>query len=179
MADDATPDPDPLDGEYDYAQVTVEDLPDAPNPTRHKREVDEAVGGTAFGYNVFVADPGEALPWGYHYHPRHEELLHVLEGELRVETPVGEFSVGAGEVLFVPPDHPQKAVAVGEGPTSVIAVGAPKASDGAAIAEECGACGERTDRDHEAVEEDGVQVYVLTCAGCGAETDRLRPGPTA
>jgi len=28
----------------DYAKVTVADLPDAPNPTRHKKELDEAVG---------------------------------------------------------------------------------------------------------------------------------------
>lgn len=175
--DDAHPDPDPLDGEYDYRQVAVDDLPDAPNPTRAKREVDEAVGGTTFGYNVFVAEPGEKLPWGYHYHPDHEEVLHVLAGELGVETADGERHVGPGEVLFVPPNHPQKAVAVGDEPARVIAVGAPKASDGATIVEECEACGDRTGRDFEATEEDGVTVFVLTCAGCDVETDRLRPGP--
>ncbi|MFB6205232.1 MAG: cupin domain-containing protein [Haloglomus sp.] len=178
MADDAHPDPDPLDGEYDYRQVAVDDLPDAPNPSRGKREVDEAVGGTTFGYNVFLADPGEELPWGYHYHPDHEELLHVLEGELRVETADGERHVGPGEVLFAPPSHPQKAVSVGDGRAKVIAVGAPKDADTAVVVEECPACGERTGRDFAAVEEDGTTVYVLTCAGCGAETDRLRPGPS-
>jgi quercetin dioxygenase-like cupin family protein len=177
MADEPThPDPDPLDGEYDYAQVAVADLPDAPNPTRGKREVDEAVGGAAFGYNVFIADPGEPLPWGYHYHPDHEELLHVLDGALRVETPVGERRVEAGEVLFVPPDHPQKAVAAGEVPARVIAVGAPKEADDAVIADRCPDCGERTGRTYESVSEDGTTVYVLTCSGCGAATDRLVPG---
>jgi hypothetical protein len=112
-------------------------------------------------------------------HPDHEELLHVLEGQLRVETPVGEFDVGAGEVLFVPANHPQKAVAVGDDPASVIAVGAPKDSDGATIAERCDACGERTDREFETADEEGTTVYVLSCAGCGAETDRLQPGPPA
>ena len=173
-ADDA--DPDPLDGDYDYRQVVVDDLPDAPNPTRGKREVDEAVGAAGFGYNVFLADPGEELPWGYHYHPDHEEVLHVLEGELRVETPTGERHVDAGEVLYVPADHPQKAVSVGEGPARVIAVGAPAASDDAVIVEECDACGEWTGREFESPEEDGTTVYVLSCAGCGAETDRLYPG---
>jgi quercetin dioxygenase-like cupin family protein len=177
MADDTHPDPDPLDGEYEYAQVTVDDLPDAPNPTRGKREVDEAVGARGFGYNVFVADPGEELPWGYHYHPDHEEVLHVLAGELRVETAAGERHVEAGEVLYIPPNHPQKAVAVGDDPARVIAVGAPKDADGATIVETCEACGERTDREFEATEVDGTQVYVLSCAGCGAETDRFRPGP--
>jgi len=56
----------------EYEHVTVEDLPDAPSPTRHKREIDEAVGATEFGFNVYVADPGEQLPWGYHHHPDHE-----------------------------------------------------------------------------------------------------------
>ena len=39
----------------DYPTVAVDDLPDAPNPTRRKKEVDEAVGATAFGFNVYVA----------------------------------------------------------------------------------------------------------------------------
>jgi len=177
MADDQ-PDPDPLDGDYEYEQVAVDDLPDAPSPSRGKREVDEAVGGTRFGYNVFVADPGEKLPWGYHYHPEHEEVLHVLEGELRVETGAGERRVQAGEVLFVPPNHPQKAVSVGDETARVVAVGAPKDADAAVVVEECSECGETTGRDFEAVEEDDEAVYVLFCTGCGAETKRLRPGPS-
>lgn len=178
MADPADEaDPDPLDSDYDYRQVAVDDLPDAPSPSHGKREVDEAVGATAFGYNVILADPGEAIPWGYHYHPSHEEVLHVIEGELRVETAEGERRVRAGEVLFVPPNHPQKAISVGDETARVIAVGAPKDADAAVVVEECPACGETTERDYEAVEADGTTVYVLSCGGCGAETDRLSPGP--
>jgi mannose-6-phosphate isomerase-like protein (cupin superfamily) len=161
----------------EYPRVQVAELPDAPNPTRHKKEVDEAVGASAFGFNHYTADPGQGLPWGYHAHPDHEELLYVLAGELAIETPDGEFRVGADEAVFVPPGAPQHARAVGDEPAEVIAVGAPKAADGAVISEPCPGCGEPTDRTHEEREVDDEPVYVLSCAACGAETDRLRAGP--
>lgn len=164
-----------MNDDYDYRKVSVEELPDAPNPTRHKREVDEAVGATEFGFNLFVADPGERAPWGYHRHPTHEELFYVLEGALHVETPVDEFQIGPGEAFFIPADHPNCARAGNEG-ARFIAVGAPKDADGAVISEVCPDCGEQTDRDYR-VEDDGA-VYVLLCSDCRAEVDRLTAGPT-
>jgi len=162
--------PDP-DSDYDYRRVAVDGLPNRPNPSRVKREVDEAVGATAFGFNVYEADPGEQLPWGYHSHPDHEELFYVVAGVLVVETPEEEYRVGAGEAFFVPPDHPNRARAVGDEPARVVAVGAPKADDRAVIAEQCPACGADTDREYETVEEGSV--YVLRCVDCGTETDRF------
>ncbi|NHN60639.1 MULTISPECIES: cupin domain-containing protein [Halorussus] len=161
------------DGEF--RKVAVDDLPDAPNPTRRKKEVDEAVGATEFGFNVFVADPGQQLPWGEHRHPDHEELLYVLAGEIRVETPDGDYRVESGEAFFVPPEARQRAVAAGEEPARIVAVGAPKAADGAIIEEECPECGEETDRDYE--ERDGGETYVLSCASCGAELTEMTAGP--
>jgi len=157
----------------EYPKVTVEELPDAPNPTSHKKEVDEAVGATEFGFNLYVAEPGQRFPWGYHRHPDHEELFYVLKGELEVETPDGVIEVEAGEALFVPPEAPNKAVAVGSTPARVIAVGAPKDSEGAVIAEECPVCGEESGRTYEGNGDD----YVLSCAACGETVDRLTPGP--
>lgn len=156
-----------------FEHLRVAEAPDAPSAADHKYEVDEGVGATAFGYNVYEADAGQRLPWGRHEHPDHEELFHVLAGSLAVETPAGDYRVGTGEALFVPPGHPQRAVAAADG-TRVVAVGAPKGSDGAVLSEPCPACGEATDRDHEAV--DGGDTYVLYCADCGAETDRLDSG---
>lgn len=156
-----------------YRKVAVDELPDAPNPTRHKKEVDEAVGATAFGFNVYVADPGEIVPWGYHRHPEHEELFYVLEGELAVETPDGEFAVDAGEAFFVPRDAPNEARAVGESPARFVAVGAPKVDDDSVIEERCPGCDEVTERESHR-EDDEV---VLTCAACGAETRRFGTGP--
>lgn len=161
----------------EYAHVVVDDLPDAPNPTRHKKEVDEAVGATAFGFNVVTADAGERIPWGYHRHPDHEELFYVLDGSLVVETPEREYEVAAGEAFFVPRGKPQRAVA-GEQGCRLVAAGAPKATDDAVISERCPLCGEETGRDYRVEELDGTTAYVLTCDACGAETDRLTSGPS-
>lgn len=178
MADES---PDTADGTPNkpgYTHVVVDDLPDAPNPTRHKKEVDEAVGATTFGFNRITADPGERLPWGYHEHPDHEELFYVLSGTLLVETPDHVYEVAPGEAFFIPPGHPQRGVAGPDGCT-VVAAGAPKSSDAAVIAEECPACGEPTDREYATEDVDGTPTYVLSCAACGARTDRLFPGPDA
>lgn len=158
----------------DYEHVRVDDLPDAPNPTSHKKEVDEAVGATEFGFNVYTADPGERIPWGYHRHPNHEELFYVLSGELEVETAEGTVRVREDEAFFVPENAPQKARAVGDQPARVIIAGAPKQSDEAIIEEECPECGDVTDRTYEVGNE---ETYVLHCAACGAETDRFHAGP--
>lgn len=162
----------------DYRHVAVDDLPDAPNPTRHKKEVDEAVEASEFGFNVIVADPGERLPWGYHRHPDHEELFYVVSGTVAFETPEGTFEVGPDEAFFVPRDAPNRGVAVGDGRATVVAVGAPKAADAAVIEEECAECGEATDREYEVVERNGERAYQLSCAGCGADLDLLTPGPS-
>lgn len=156
-----------------YRKVAIDDLPNTPNPTREKKEVDEAVGATTFGFNVFRAELGEQIPWGYHQHPDHEELFYVVAGELVVETPDEEYHVGAGEAFFVPPGHWNRARAVGEGVTEVVAVGAPKERDDAVIEETCPACGEVTGRVSEKREVGETVEYVLSCDACGAETSRF------
>ena len=69
-----------------YRTVDVDDLPNAPNPTTAKKEVDEALGVESFGFNVYTVAPGERVPWGFHSHPRHEEVFYVLDGVLTVDT---------------------------------------------------------------------------------------------
>ncbi|QZP37534.1 cupin domain-containing protein [Halobaculum magnesiiphilum] len=168
----------PESDDHGYRHVAVDDVPNTPNPTRAKRELDEAVGASLFGCNYYEADPGERVPWGYHRHPDHEELFYVIAGELEVETPARTYRVGADEAFFVPADAPNRAVAAGDEPCRFLAVGAPKDADGAVICEECPACGAATDREYE-VEATGegadpdAEVYVLRCAACGAETDRF------
>lgn len=166
------------DAEPTPTRIDVSALPDAPNPSDHKKEIDEVVDSEELGFNVIVAKPGQKLPWGYHHHPNHEEFLYVIEGTVRFETADGEREVGENEALFVPPGARQKGVAVGDEPARVVAVGAPKASDEAVLEEPCPDCGERTDREYEVIEEDGETVIALSCAACGAETDRLHAGPS-
>ncbi|MFB6153176.1 MAG: cupin domain-containing protein [Halodesulfurarchaeum sp.] len=156
-----------------YERVDVDTLRDAPNPTRRKKEVDEAVGAETFGFNLYVADPGERLPWGTHRHPNHEELFYVVEGALEVEVEGETVPVSSGEALFIPMDVSNMARAVGEDPARVLAVGAPKEADDSIIEEACPSCGEVSDRTHR-VEGD---AYVLECTACGADVERLTPGP--
>ena len=118
-----------------------------------------------------MADPGEQVPWGRHRHPDHEEAFYVLEGELRVETPEETFIVGPDEVFYVPANHWNRAVAAGDEPCRLLAMGAPKEFDEAIIEEPCPACGETTRREYN-TRDDG-ETYVLSCAACGAETLRF------
>lgn len=155
----------------DYRKVAVDDVANTPSPSREKKELDEALGVTEFGCNVYTADPGEQVPWGRHRHPDHEEVFLVLSGELRVETPAGEYAVGPDEAFFVPKNHWNRAVVDGDEPCRFLAIGAPKASDAAVIEEECPECGEMTGRASELVG-DG-ETYTLSCAACGAETSRF------
>lgn len=159
-------------------RVTVSDLPDAPNPTSGKKEVDEAVGASAFGFNVYEVRPGEQIPWGYHSHPEHEELFYVVSGSVAVDTEDGTVRATAGDAVFVAPGEKNRAHNDGDETARVLAVGAPKDADGAVIEEECPACGDVTDRTSETVETDDGTVYVLSCASCGSEVRRFGAGPT-
>ena len=154
-----------------YRTVRVDDLENAPSPAREKKEVDEALGVEAFGFNVYTVAPGERVPWGFHSHPRHEEVFYVLEGELTVDTADDPLTVEAGEALFVPPGHPNRAHNAGEEVVRLVAVGAPKETNETVIEEHCPACGEVTERRGERV--DGGDTVVLFCIECGVETDRF------
>lgn len=60
----------------DYEIDNIDDISSSPSSTKDKKEIDEAVGATEFGFNVYTAEPGEQLSFGYHYHPNHEELFY-------------------------------------------------------------------------------------------------------
>jgi mannose-6-phosphate isomerase-like protein (cupin superfamily) len=153
----------------DYRALDLAAIPNGLSPARRKLELDEAAGASTFGCNLYEADPGEQLPWGYHRHPDHEELFVVLSGELTVDTPDGPFVLGPDEALFVPRDHRNRARATGEDPVRVLAVGAPKGSDGAIIEEDCPDCGRFGRLETDVVtDEDESRTVVVSCGGCGA-----------
>ncbi|MFB6129800.1 MAG: cupin domain-containing protein [Salinigranum sp.] len=157
----------------EYRLVDVADLPDAPGPSTHKKEVDEAVKSAELSFNVFTAHPGEKIAAGYHYHPRHEELLYVIEGELQVETADGDYTIEPGQALYIPPGAPQVSRSIGEGPARVIAIGAPKSASEGIIVERCPVCEEETECDYERTSE----VQAVSCGNCGTEIYRYVPGP--
>jgi uncharacterized cupin superfamily protein len=161
----------------DYEHVVVDDLPDAPGPSDHKKEIDEAIGCETIAANFYVAQPGQRLPFGYHGHAGQEELFYVVDGRVVFDTEDGDVTVEAGEAFFVPPEHFQGSRAAGDDPARVLAIGAPRDALGVTIREPCPACGEVTERDVAFGTEDGDRVATLTCSSCGAETDQYTPGP--
>lgn len=155
-----------------YRKVRVNDLKDGLSPSRHKKEIDEAVGATKLGFNVYTMEPGDEMPWGYHYHPEHEEIFYVVEGSIIFQTEDGEFEVEEGEAFFVPEGAPQKAIGAGDGTSKVIAVGAPKEKDQAIIKEKCPKCGEVAELYSQKVESDPL-TYAIYCSNCDNEVRRV------
>jgi uncharacterized cupin superfamily protein len=104
-------------------------------PTADRPCVQRAVGDAASienaAVNVYEADPGEQIPLAYHYHDDQEELFYVIEGELRVETPDGEYAVPEDHLFVVEPDSPQRAFVPEEADAAVraLAIGAPPTDD--------------------------------------------------
>lgn len=160
-----------------YRKIDPDELADAPSPTTRKKEIDEAVGARTFGCNLYEAEPGQQISMGYHYHPDHEELMYVLEGRLRFETPDDEYEVSAGEAFFVPMGAEQKGYAAGDDPARFLAIGAPKSEDHAVIREPCDACEETTGREFDVESDVDGRTVVLYCSECGTECERFSAGP--
>ena len=91
----------------------------------------------AVAINRFRAAPGEQLPLAYHAHETQQEAFYVIDGSLAVETPDETYAVPAGDLFVVDPGHPQRAYnpADAAGPVTVLAVGAPPASDDVVVQE--------------------------------------------
>jgi mannose-6-phosphate isomerase-like protein (cupin superfamily) len=115
-------DPDALD-QWDDRPVDVRSISDAAGLDYQDSKL---------GMRVYEAAPGQQLPLGYHYHDEQVEAFYVLEGTLHVETPEGEFEVGADEAFVVDPGSPQRSFNPADADASVrvIAVGAPTVDDG-------------------------------------------------
>lgn len=70
-----------------------------------------------------VLQPGvEHAP---HFHPRQEEILYVISGELEAWLGGQHRIVSAGDVVFIPPGTPHRARNASRSPTRVIAVTSP------------------------------------------------------
>ena len=108
----------------------IEPTPDRPSEMRY---ISEAADMEEMGLRLYRVAPGEEIPIsGLHYHDQQEEVFYVLEGELRVETPDGEYTVEQGEVFVAEPESPHRAFtdSGADGRAVVLAVGAPSVDDG-------------------------------------------------
>jgi uncharacterized cupin superfamily protein len=72
---------------------------------RTKQSLGDAVGLTKFGVNVTRLPPGE---WSSmrHWHPKEDEFVYVLEGELSLSDDAGETLLRAGDCAGFPAGQP-------------------------------------------------------------------------
>ncbi|MFB6105915.1 MAG: cupin domain-containing protein [Halobacteriaceae archaeon] len=120
-----------------YHVVDPADIDPMTDRSADARSISEAAGLETLGLRVYEAAPGEQIPLVYHYHDEQEEAFYVLEGDLHVETPEGEYVVAPGEVFVAHPESPHRAhnPASSDGTVRVVAVGAPSVDDAHAYEE--------------------------------------------
>ena len=119
-----------------YHVVDPADLDPEPDRPSEMRYVSEAADLDHLGLRVYRVDPGEEIPLsGLHYHDEQEEVFHVLDGTLDVETPDETFAVPAGHFFAAEPGSPHRAhnAADADEPVRVIGMGAPPQSDGHSV----------------------------------------------
>lgn len=106
--------------------ATVESREGLPGTHRY---LDDVVELTRLSVQLVEAAPGDDFA-PYHAHDEGDEVFYVLEGTLHVETPEGEFRVGAGEWFAVEPGHPLRPYnpATAEAPVRALLVN-PRADD--------------------------------------------------
>lgn len=111
-----------------YHHVDPDDVDPPADYPCDRRSVSDAAGLSLLHLARYALDPGEQLPRTYHYHEQREEAFYVLEGTLRVETPEGEFAVGADEAFVAEPESPHRAYnpADADGEAVVLGTGAPR-----------------------------------------------------
>ena len=103
------------------------DVETGPDPLADARSISRVAGLERLGLRTYTAAPGEQIPVMYHYHERQEEAFYVLDGELHVETPEGEYTARRGEIFVAETGHPHRAFnpADADGSVRVPAIGAP------------------------------------------------------
>ena len=90
----------------DYHVVDPDTVSPSEDHPCDRRSLTEAVDLTTLAAAVYTIDPGEQLPQTYHYHEQREEVFYVLDGELTVETPEGDYTVPTGQVFVAKPESP-------------------------------------------------------------------------
>ncbi len=69
-----------------------------------RKSLGRASGGSKLGCSLYDVPAGGRL-WPYHFHYGNEEAVYILEGEGKVRLPEGEFDIGPGDYIALPPGH--------------------------------------------------------------------------
>jgi uncharacterized cupin superfamily protein len=152
-------------------RVSIDDPDRRMGPAADKRALSGALGTTDLALNYYELAPGDAFGFGYHRHPRQEEVFYVVEGTATFETEGGDIEVGAGEAVRFAPGEWQLGRNAGEERVVALAMGAPEDSRETEMLRECPDCGGRTENAVEMT--DDRDALVTRCTDCGAETGRF------
>lgn len=94
--------------------------------------IDSASTHGAFSVVEFVSQPGEGV--GVHTHEREDELVYLLEGEIRVSLATQEITVSQGACALLPRGIPHGYTNIGTRPSRLLAVLLPGGLDGFFVA---------------------------------------------
>lgn len=109
-------------------------------PSFVRQSLSSTLETSALAINHYLIDPGGRFPAGLHAHRDQEECFVVLSGEATFETLDGEVVVKTDEAIRFAPGEYQAGRNDGDGPLSVVALGAPQHSDDVRIPIACPAC---------------------------------------
>jgi uncharacterized cupin superfamily protein len=155
-------------------KISIDDVePHALDGDTDRRGLADPLGATDVAVNRYALEPGENFSSGLHAHLDQEEIFYVIDGEATFETapaPDAEtetLTVESGEVVrFAPGEYQQGRNESGDRLVA-LALGAPKESTDARVAQPCPSC------DSPALalgaSEDGM---VFECPDCG---ETLKP----
>lgn len=151
------------------------------------RILTDPLGTTDLSINHYELEPGESFSVSTHRHGTQEELFYVISGTATFEIGDGEarsvsdnrsrsddgvVTVGAGEVVRIPPGTFQFGTNDGNEPVTALALGAPRDyEDETEWLVRCEDCDERTVHVFEETAETGEYVY--RCRNCEGETFRV------
>lgn len=111
-----------------YHHLNPDDLSPPSDYPCDRRAIADAADLALLHLARYTLEPGQQLPRTYHYHEQREEAFYVLAGTLCVETPEGEFEIGADEAFVAEPGSPHRAFNPDESdePVLVLGTGAPR-----------------------------------------------------
>jgi uncharacterized cupin superfamily protein len=129
-------------------KATVDEIePRAPGGSEiDRRGLAGPLGAEDVAVNRYVLAPGEAFSGGLHAHLDQEEIFYVVEGEATFETrpePTADsetITVGPGEVVRFAPGEYQQGRNESDDTVVALAIGAPKDTTEARLAQRCPAC---------------------------------------
>jgi uncharacterized cupin superfamily protein len=146
--------------------VSIEGTESSDRPGATVKRLAEALGTEDVAINHYHLEPGENFAGGMHTHMDQEEVFYVTEGTATFETPEGETTVKAGELVRFAPGEYQQGRNDSGGVVEALALGAPKESSDVRVPMPCPECESEDLRAIPA--EDG---FSFECPECAAEVD--------